>query len=138
MSVRQLPITELPIGRIIGEWALRADSQAPRSARHCIHDALGEVPEQLLRRIVLVTSELVTNSVRYAPGGLTVTLSESPTNWVVSVADSSHIVPRFEQQHALAEQGRGMVIVQRISEEVGWSKTPTGKVVWARFARDIL
>ena len=31
------------------------------------------------------------------------------------------------------EDGRGMLIVARVSEQLGWARTPTGTVVWARF-----
>jgi anti-sigma regulatory factor (Ser/Thr protein kinase) len=56
---------------------------------------------------------------------------------VVAVADGSAAPPVVQASgHTLAEDGRGLLIVERISDQLGWARTPTGKVVWASVLDD--
>jgi anti-sigma regulatory factor (Ser/Thr protein kinase) len=90
------------------------------------------VGEALKRRAALITTELVSNGVRHARGGLVLQVLQLRDGVVVSVADDSAAPPVVRSAgRALAEDGRGLLIVERISDEVGWARTPTGKVVWA-------
>jgi anti-sigma regulatory factor (Ser/Thr protein kinase) len=55
----------------------------------------------------------------------------------VAVADDSPAPPTVRASaHTLAEDGRGLLIVERIADQVGWARTPTGKVVWASVLDD--
>jgi anti-sigma regulatory factor (Ser/Thr protein kinase) len=90
------------------------------------------VGEPLRRRAALVTTELVTNGVRHARGGLVLQVLELRDGVVVAVQDDSAAPPVMRPtSRTLAEDGRGLMIVDRISDQVGWARTPTGKVVWA-------
>jgi anti-sigma regulatory factor (Ser/Thr protein kinase) len=101
-------------------------------ARRLVHQATEGVGEALRRRVALVTSELVANGVRHARGGLVLQVLQLRHGVVVAVADGSPAPPVVRRaDRALAEDGRGLLIVERISDEVGWARTPTGKVVWA-------
>jgi anti-sigma regulatory factor (Ser/Thr protein kinase) len=88
--------------------------------------------EALRRRAALVTSELVSNGVRHARGRLVLQVLQLRDGVVVAVADDSVAPPVVRASgHKLAEDGRGLLIVERISDQLGWARTPTGKVVWA-------
>lgn len=90
------------------------------------------VGEALRRRAALVTSELVSNGVRHARGGLVLQVLALRDGVVVAVQDDSAAPPMmWAAGRTLAEDGRGLLIVDRISDQVGWARTPTGKVVWA-------
>jgi anti-sigma regulatory factor (Ser/Thr protein kinase) len=116
----------------LGEWPLRPDARSARLARRLVSQAIEGVGEALRRRVALVTSELVSNGVRHARGGLVLQVVQVPDGVVVSVADDSAAPPVVRRaQRSLAEDGRGLVIVERISDQLGWARTPTGKVVWA-------
>jgi anti-sigma regulatory factor (Ser/Thr protein kinase) len=134
MTVRVVPAAEPPAGEPVGTWPLRPDPSSARLARRLVTQAMIGAPEQELRRAALVTTELVANSVRYARGGVSLALNRVSDGWLVTVADDSSAPPQLRDGGPLAENGRGMLIVARISEQLGWSRTPTGKVVWARLA----
>jgi hypothetical protein len=129
-----LPAAQPPIGQQVGEWVLRREPQSAGLARRLVAQALDGTRESLRRRAALVVSELVGNGVRYGRGGLAVVVARLPDGWVVQVRDGSAAPPRVRHSARTDEGGRGMLIVTRMSEDTGWARTPTGKVVWARLA----
>jgi anti-sigma regulatory factor (Ser/Thr protein kinase) len=134
VSVRVVAAAEPPHGEPVGEWALRADATSARLARRYVTQAMDGAHEAVTRRATLVTSELVSNSVRHARGGMSLSLHRIQYGWLVTVSDDSSAPPTLRDGAPLSEDGRGMLIVARVSEQVGWARTPTGKVVWASFA----
>lgn len=54
------------------------------------------------------------------------------TALTVSVEDHVAIPPRLVAPRPDQPGGRGMVLVDRLSEEWGHRRTASGKVVWAR------
>jgi len=121
-----------PAGQPIGEWALRAEPQSARLARRLVAQALHGSRESIRRRATLIVSELVGNGVRHGRGRLAVLVDRLPDGWLVQVRDGSAAPPRVRTSTYYDEDGRGMLIVTRMSEDAGWARTPTGKVVWAR------
>ncbi len=117
---------------------LSGDSQSPGQARRAAKEVLRrwQLPS-LVDRVVLVVSELVTNSVRY--GGPPVSMVLSLRSRVVRVAvhDAVSMVPDLHPDAALrpdAESGRGLLIVTAIADEVGVEQVPgDGKHVIASF-----
>ena len=111
---------------------MRPEPRSARLARRLVSQAMEGVGEALRRRAALVTSELVSNGVRHARGGLVLQVLQLQDGVVVAVADDSAAPPVVRASgHKLAEDGRGLLIVERISDQLGWARTPTGKVVWA-------
>lgn len=127
-----VPAGKPPRGRTLGTWPLRPDARSARLARRLVSQALEDMSEALRRRAALVTSELVSNGVRHARGGLVLQVHLLRDGVVVAVSDDSPAPPVVRSNsRTLAEDGRGLLIVERISDTIGWARTPTGKVVWA-------
>jgi len=132
-----VPAKRPPRGRPLGEWPLRPDVRSARLARRLVSQCMEGAGETVRRRVALVTSELVSNGVRHARGGLVLQVARFRDGVVVAVADDSAAPPVVQAAgHALAEGGRGLLIVERISDQLGWARTPTGKVVWAAVLDD--
>jgi anti-sigma regulatory factor (Ser/Thr protein kinase) len=129
-----LPAAEPPAGEPVGEWTLRSEPQSAGLARRLVAGTLDGARESLRRRATLIVSELVGNGIRHGRGRLGVGVKRLPDGWLLQVRDSSAVPPRVRSSTALDESGRGMHIVTRMSEDAGWARTPTGKVVWARLA----
>jgi len=130
----QLAVAEPPTGQPVGEWALRAEPQSAGLARRLVAQALDGARDSLRRRATLVVSELVGNGVRHGRGRLAVVVDRLPDGWLVQVRDGNAAPPRVRPGTRYDEDGRGILIVTRMSEDAGWARTPTGKVVWARLA----
>jgi anti-sigma regulatory factor (Ser/Thr protein kinase) len=86
----------------------------------------------------LVASELVTNSVNASVGLdralITVTLSLDQGELVILVRDDLPNVPLAAHPDAADESGRGLLIVETLSDRFGWyprTDGKPGKVVWA-------
>jgi anti-sigma regulatory factor (Ser/Thr protein kinase) len=93
--------------------------------------------QRILDDARLVTSELASNVVRHARTGFTVTLVVVEGSLLLSVRDWAAPYPVTGTTDRLAERGRGLMLVEALSES--WGVTPAdggGKSVWARLLAD--
>jgi anti-sigma regulatory factor (Ser/Thr protein kinase) len=82
---------------------------------------------------VLLTSELVTNAIREEAGEtVTLTIACSRDELRVDVHDTSCSLPVPGRAAVDEEAGRGLVLVDSLSDEWGWYQTPSGKAVYFR------
>jgi anti-sigma regulatory factor (Ser/Thr protein kinase) len=80
--------------------------------------------------IALMVSELVTNAIRHAGTEFRVNVERTPQDVRVSVTDGApgHPVARRPAPHELS--GRGLMIVDRLSDAWGVDERGRGKTVW--------
>ena len=84
---------------------------------------------------ILLTSELVTNAVRHEAGQavmLVVTCARGQLR--VDVHDTSPSWPTVADVPADAQTGRGLLLVETLSDEWGFYRTPAGKAVYFMLA----
>jgi anti-sigma regulatory factor (Ser/Thr protein kinase) len=80
---------------------------------------------------LLLTSELVTNAVRHEPGqAVMLVISCSRGRLRVDVHDTARTLPAVADVPADAESGRGLLLVETLSDEWGFYRTPAGKAVY--------
>jgi anti-sigma regulatory factor (Ser/Thr protein kinase) len=86
--------------------------------------------------VELVVDELVTNAIRHSRGPVTLSIGRRLDRIVVQVQDPSPEHPEHERSGILADQGRGLLLVEQLA--AGWGTTPVddGKRVWAELAVD--
>jgi anti-sigma regulatory factor (Ser/Thr protein kinase) len=94
----------------------------------------GIVPCKIAQLAVLLTSEIVTNAVRYA-GGVVLRLTARPDAIRVSVHDDSTRMPQLCSPTAIEERGRGLAIVSALASRWGCEPTASGKAVWFELDR---
>jgi uncharacterized Fe-S cluster-containing radical SAM superfamily protein len=95
----------------------------------------------LVDDVKLVVSELVTNSLlappelEESPALIRLWLLGSASELVVVVWDGSRQPPELAHAPAMAENGRGIWIISKLSTDWGWYGCPdlVGKCVWAEF-----
>lgn len=80
----------------------------------------------------LVVSELLGNAVRHAASRVAVSLDAHEDQVTVSVTDGSAEVPQPRALSHFAENGRGVAIIDALSDGWGVERQPRGKRVWAR------
>jgi signal transduction histidine kinase len=103
-----------------------------KAARHFTTDALVDAPSEVLEAVVLMVSELASNCVRFAATDFTVMIERLGPEVRVEVADGGDGAPTLRSAKPQDLSGRGLMIVQAMSEEWGVaSATPApGKTVW--------
>ena len=106
-----------------------------RRARHWLGDELANQPEEPTETAMLLTSELVTNAILYAPGPLRVVLTLAPGVIRVEVHDSSVVEPLPKSYGSEAPTGRGLELVVALSDSWGVEVAPDGKSVWFQLGR---
>jgi anti-sigma regulatory factor (Ser/Thr protein kinase) len=108
-------------------------AQARLFARDCL-DRWGL--EDQAADVELVVDELVTNAIRHSRGPVTLSIGRRLDRIVVQVQDPSPAPPEHEHPGVLADQGRGLLLVEELA--TGWGTTPVddGKRVWAELPVD--
>ena len=112
---------------------------APRKARACIRSLLGDgVSDEFADDAQLLTSELVTNAVMYAPNGcrLTAWFVGAARALRVEVEDDSAEGPRVRPAAPPTQiGGRGLQLVASKSSKWGVKSNSLGKSVWFELRR---
>ena len=83
-----------------------------------------------------VLTELATNAALHARSAYTVHLRLEPGALLVEVTDSSPVLPQQRHYGTGATTGRGIALVEALSDTWGVQSSPTGKTVWCRVSSD--
>lgn len=108
----------------------------PRSigkVRRLITDALdGRYPPEVVHNCALIASEMATNAYQHAgESPFRVGVILVPGRVRITVEDTSTAPPSMPHPLDRDEGGRGVVIVDALSDRWGVDSLPSGKVVWA-------
>ena len=117
------------------ETVLAADPVSASQARDfvCLHLNAHHLPH-LVEDMRLVVSELATNAVTHAQTPFLVTLAKEDGSVRLMVQDQSTSVPVMGHPDLLDMGGRGLILVEPLSEDWGTSTDGDGvKSVWASF-----
>jgi anti-sigma regulatory factor (Ser/Thr protein kinase) len=116
--------------------ALGADLGAPRRARHEARRFLESHGLDGRRDdVLLVISELITNSVLHAQAApeLVLRTVPDPPAVVVEVRDPSPVLPIPRNPDLAVRGGRGIRLVSAIADKWGVEVRDAGKTIWAEF-----
>jgi len=86
--------------------------------------------------VALLVSELATNSVRHAAAGFTLAIDRTPDRIRVAVSDTGAGRPEKRSPDPVEPSGRGLLIVEALSDDWGTTPAPdgAGKTVWFEIA----
>ncbi|MFJ5215070.1 SpoIIE family protein phosphatase [Streptomyces sp. NPDC088354] len=115
----------------VATWRFPADPAVVAEARTAVEAQLEHWDLTYLAfPTELITSELVTNAIRYggAPVALRLIRDE---NLVCEVSDASQTQPRLRRARLSDEGGRGLFLIAQLSSRWGSRYTDTGKTIWA-------
>ncbi|MCQ4083548.1 ATP-binding protein [Streptomyces sp. RB6PN25] len=124
--------------------ALEADLQAASEARHFARSTLyAWGMAELVDNVAVIVSELLSNAIRYglaSPRRLPASphpvwlglLRRGETTVLCAVSDPSSDVPVLREPDYFAESGRGLHVIDSLSDSWGWTPPDhAGKTVWA-------
>jgi anti-sigma regulatory factor (Ser/Thr protein kinase) len=123
-----------PVQRVSGRWA--AGPGVTGAARVLVREALISWRlNDLIDDVVLMASELAGNAAIHGAGPIALELSLGPEaagRWVLlcEVADTCPVLPRLEHAGPMDEGGRGLVLVDALSDAWGARPSATGKTTW--------
>ena len=115
------------------ENSLRAPRLAREFAAHVLDD-WGRADRSDV--VLLLVSELVTNSVRYTSGDIEVRLCSDDQGLYVEVEDADQHVPTIGNPESFSDRGRGLILIDALSQEWGTRPSAHGKSVWAKLANE--
>lgn len=112
---------------------LDRDAADVAAVRRWARSALPDVDEDDLGDVLLVITELVTNVHDHAafPAQVDLHWSARPGLARIAVRDASASPPRLRPFSVSATRGRGLMLVDRLSERWGVTQLASGKSVWA-------
>jgi two-component sensor histidine kinase len=103
-------------------------------ARRFVQAHLDDAPPDVADAVAVMTSELATNSIRHAASAFEVDIRRSGGEIRVEVTDDGSGVPAVLSPDATQPSGRGLFIVEELSDDWGVMPSPddTAKTVWFR------
>jgi anti-sigma regulatory factor (Ser/Thr protein kinase) len=88
------------------------------------------LPDESLHKLELLSSEVITNALRYSEAACAVAVRWTGTRVRVEVTDASPVRPKPRHGSLDAEGGRGLLLVDALAADWGSTDDPAGKVVW--------
>jgi serine/threonine-protein kinase RsbW len=128
------------VARELRAWVLNTSAEL-RALRAGLYEALTGLPlvagqslDDVPERMVLVATELATNAIRHGRPPTVIRLLCAEDQFILDVADRDlENLPELRDTRPANAGGRGLVLAQSFSLEVGWYATDDAKHVWASF-----
>lgn len=111
---------------------VKADAKAPLISRSKLQEIRDDIGDRF-DDVVLVVSELTSNSVRHGKGDIEVAIRRGPNNIRIEVRDSGDCFSKDSPRG----NGLGLKIIERIVDDWG-IKVDGGCVVWAELSPEAL
>jgi anti-sigma regulatory factor (Ser/Thr protein kinase) len=86
--------------------------------------------EALCDAALLLTSEVVTNSLLHARSPIRLTIELTGNGVRIAVTDASTVIPAMRPRSQSATTGRGLLLLSRLADEWDTDVTDAGKTVW--------
>jgi anti-sigma regulatory factor (Ser/Thr protein kinase) len=117
----------------------RSFPRAPESvptARHFVMREFASVPNEVLERATVMVSELATNAIQHAGTPFEIRLELRDDMICIEVVDSGEGEPIVRHPRPFERSGRGLRIVEVLSDSWGVRAEPNGegKTVWFEIA----
>ena len=118
------------VDRQRADWVLAAETRSIAQARRLVAQRLIDLPDESLDVVLLLTSELVANAIRHGTGPVGVRLTWGDGVVRVEVQDQSPAWPVVQALDRDSLNGRGLILVERLSSGWGVLDGEIGKTVW--------
>lgn len=113
------------------EKGFSADVSSVRAARQFVSKTLSDLPASFVEDVVLMVSELATNAITHADSPFTLRLDAEAASLRIEISDAGHDLPRRRTPRPDEPFGRGLHIVDTLSESWGVELgADGGKTIW--------
>jgi two-component sensor histidine kinase len=114
---------------------LRSDVASLREGRRFVARTLRDwdVAESRVEPVLLVANELVANAIVHACSAPVLSLEEQGDDLLLRVSDDSQVAPVAQTPSVDAMGGRGLILVEALSDRWGIDVDGQGKSVWVAF-----
>lgn len=112
-----------------------ATSMGARAARGFVTQVIGQANDGF-NEVALVVSELAANAVLHAATPFTVAVHQTGSGYTIEVEDRNPVLPQVKDHGQAAPTGRGLRIVDELTDSWGVTPTSQGKVVWVKLQQD--
>jgi len=120
------------------ELGLNPTPESVRISRELVRSTLHSVDTDLVEVAAILTDEMVANAVKHGRPPISLAIENDNEGIVISVADSGPEFPVVRTVSRTAEDGRGLMIIDILSDEWGVVPLYQGKQVWFRLnVRDV-
>jgi serine/threonine-protein kinase RsbW len=92
------------------------------------------VDEETIEPVMLVANELIANAIVHAHSSPVLSLVGAGADLLLRVADEGGSLPVTPRATAGDEGGRGLLLVEALSDRWGVDASGSGKTVWVTFA----
>lgn len=116
------------------ELALEPAVQSVQRSRELVRRALQGLDSGHIETAAVMTDELVTNAVTHGRPPIVLAIHLDRKSVSVAVSDQGPGLPTLRPMVRRAESGRGLLIVDVLSDQWGVDPLPAGKRVWFRMA----
>ena len=114
------------------EFALEPKAESVRGSRVWVRRTLGSVDSELAEVAAILTNEVVANAIRHGRPPIALSVMGDDEVVVIAVADGGPGVPVIRRIDPTAESGRGLMILDALSDDWGVAPLSEGKQVWFR------
>ena len=114
------------------ELALDSTPESVRISRELVRSTLRSVDGELVDVATILTDEMVTNAVKHGQPPISLAIAGDDEGIVISVADGGPELPVARTVSRTAECGRGLMIIDILSDEWGVVPLYEGKKIWIR------
>ena len=103
-----------------------------RAARTYALGVLPDLPSATKESIAIMVSELATNAVLHATSSFKLTVDQTGSRIRIAASDTGGGSPRVQSPNKLEPHGRGLRIIEALSDDWGVTEAEgqPGKVVW--------
>ena len=120
---------------VVAEQEFPAERASPAAARRFVVGCLRTAGEDVDDGLAVIVSELVTNAVIHARSSCRVEVCVDGSGVRISVHDADPRLPEPQPHEPRRVTGRGLLLVDALSDRWGVTPVPGGKVVWFEIDR---
>jgi len=106
------------------------------TARRLVLEALGDATDDVREVAALLTTEVLGNAILHAAPPISMSIDQQGPCIRIEVGDAGTTPPQVKRYGPTSSTGRGLRLLESLTEGWGWNPTPSGKVLWFELSKE--